>query len=33
VTAAFERGLQQLAQDVVGWTLQSGQADQPTIAR
>ena len=33
VTAAFERGLQQLAQDVVGWTLQSGQADQPTVAR
>jgi cholesterol transport system auxiliary component len=33
VTAAFERGLQQLAQDVVGWTLTSGQADQPTVAR
>ncbi len=33
VTAAFERGLQQLAQDVVGWTLVSGQADQPNVAR
>ena len=33
VTAAFERGLQQLAQDVVGWTLVSGQADQPGVLR
>ncbi|WP_256643443.1 ABC-type transport auxiliary lipoprotein family protein [Stenotrophomonas sp. 9(2022)] len=27
VAAAFERGLQQLAQDVVGWTLVNGQSD------
>jgi len=33
VTAAFERGLQQLAQDVVGWTLVSGQNDQSNVAR
>ena len=33
VAAAFERGLQQLAQEMVGWTLTSGQADQPTVAR
>ena len=28
VTAAFERGLQQMAQDLVGWTLLSGQSDR-----
>ena len=33
VTAAFERGLQQLAQDVVGWTLVSGQADATAAKR
>ncbi len=33
VAAAFERGLQQLTTDVVGWTLQGGQADQQALAR
>lgn len=28
VAAAFERGLQQMAQDLVGWTLLSGQSDR-----
>ncbi|MGE6332009.1 ABC-type transport auxiliary lipoprotein family protein [Stenotrophomonas sp. NPDC077659] len=31
VAAAFERGLQQLAQDVVGWTLVNGQNDAATV--
>lgn len=33
VAAAFERGLQQVAQDVVGWTLTSGQNDTATAKR
>ncbi|WP_367381312.1 ABC-type transport auxiliary lipoprotein family protein [Stenotrophomonas cyclobalanopsidis] len=33
VAAAFERGLQQLAQDVVGWTLVSGQSDAAALNR
>lgn len=33
VAAAFERGLQQIAQDVVGWTLVSGQNDTAAIKR
>jgi cholesterol transport system auxiliary component len=33
VAAAFERGLQQIAQDVVGWTLVSGQNDSAAAPR
>jgi len=33
VAAAFERGLQQLAQDVVGWTLVNGQSDAAALKR
>jgi cholesterol transport system auxiliary component len=33
VAAAFERGLQQLAQDVVGWTLVNGQNDAASMKR
>ncbi|TPD93954.1 ABC transporter, partial [Stenotrophomonas maltophilia] len=33
VAAAFERGLQQVAQDVVGWTLTSGQNDKQALKR
>jgi len=33
VAAAFERGLQQLTVDLVGWTLNGGQADQQALAR
>lgn len=33
VAAAFERGLQQVAQDVVGWTLTSGQSDKQALKR
>jgi len=33
VAAAFERGLQQVAQDVVGWTLTSGQNDEQALKR
>ncbi|CAH0197535.1 ABC-type transport auxiliary lipoprotein family protein [Stenotrophomonas lactitubi] len=33
VAAAFERGLQQVAQDVVGWTLSSGQNDKQALKR
>lgn len=33
VASAFERGLQQVAQDVVGWTLVSGQNDKQAFKR